>query len=265
VAVLARQTTRRCFCQVRSLSGPRSEDCLLANANVFIVAGFDPLTSLTAVVHYMLVDRGQYRRLTDEVRGAFSAYDPITNQELQSLRCLYSVLEEGLRLHTPAAFGLPRISPGAMVDGRWIPRGVGSPPISLLPNKNQLTLSPPSLPDNGTDSLLLHDTLAAVLLSSAGFHPERWLPSTHVLYDANFASDSRSAFRPFGMGPRGCIGKAVGYMQARVVLAKLVWYLDCELLNGDEIDWERDNTLSAIWVRPSVWIRYKPSGNEMGT
>jgi Cytochrome P450 len=102
---------------------PRSEVCLLANPNVIIVAGFDPLTSLTAVVHYMLVDGEKYRRLTDEVRGAFSAYDPITNQEPQSLRYLYSVLEEGLRLHTLAAFGLPRISPGAMVDGRWIPKG----------------------------------------------------------------------------------------------------------------------------------------------
>jgi Cytochrome P450 len=177
---------------------PRSEDCLLANANVYIVAGFDPLTSLTAVVHYMLVGREQYRRLTDEV-GAFSAYDPITNQELQSLRYLYSVLEEGLRLHTPAEFGLPPRR--AIVDGRWIPRGVGSPPISLLPNKNQLTLSLPSLPDNGTDSLLLHDTFGAIILSSAGFHPEGWLPSPPALYDAKFASDTRSAFRSFGMGP----------------------------------------------------------------
>lgn len=149
-----------------------SEDWLLANANVFIVAGFDPLTNLlTAVLYYILVDQEKYRRLTDEVRGAFSTYDQITNQELQGLRYLHGVLEEGLRLHTPAAFGLPRISPGAMVDGRWIPKGVGPPPISFLPNKNQLTLSLFSLSDNGTDSLLLHDTLVAILLSSAGIQP----------------------------------------------------------------------------------------------
>jgi hypothetical protein len=54
-------------------------------------------------------------------------------------------------------------------------------------------------------------------------------------------------------------------MQARVVLTKLVWYFDRELLNWDEIDWESDNTLNAIWVRPPVWVRYKPSGNGMGT
>lgn len=246
----------------RKSEPPPSEDWLLANANVLIVAGFDPITNLlTASLYYVLVDQEKYRRLTDEVRGAFSAYDQLTNRELQGLRYLHGVLEEGLRLHTPAAFGLPRISPGAMVDGRWIPKDVGfhslSPPHLLTWTKTK----PPSQTNVQTASYFMTHS-ERYFHRAREFHPERWLPATHTLHDTRFASDTRSALHPFGIGPRGCIGKAVGYMQARVVLAKLVWYFDSELVNGDKIDWERDNTLNAIWVRPDVWVRFTPSGGK---
>ena len=243
-----------------------SEDWLLANANVLIVAGFDPITNLlTAALYYLLLDQGKYRRLTDEVRGAFSAYDQITNRDLQGLKYLHGVLEEGLRLHTPAAFGLPRISPGAMVDGRWIPKGVGPhcrSLLNLLPLSNMNSPSPlPSQTNVQTASYFMTHS-ERYFHRAREFHPERWLPTTHAFHDTRFASDTRSAFHPFGIGPRGCIGKAVGYMQARVVLAKLVWYFDWQLLNGDDIDWERDNTLNAIWVRPDVRVRFTPRGGK---
>ena len=38
------------------------------------------------------------------------------------------------------------------------------------------------------------------------FHPERFLASTHPLYDQRFDQDVKEAFMPFSMGPRNCIG-----------------------------------------------------------
>ena len=38
------------------------------------------------------------------------------------------------------------------------------------------------------------------------FHPERWLPATHPLYDPRFERDEKEAFRPFSTGSRNCMG-----------------------------------------------------------
>lgn len=67
--------------------------------------------------------------------------------------------------------------------------------------------------------------------------------------------DKMKAFAPFSMGPRGCPGMPSAYMQARLILAKLLWKFDMELTNGPQVDWERDLKLHATWSRPHFWVR----------
>lgn len=102
-----------------------TEEWLLAQANVLIVAGFDPITNLlSAVVYYLCKSPVKTQRLAQEIREAFLSYDDINADALQNLKYLQAVLDEGLRIHTNAAFGLPRLSPGPDVDGHYIPKGV---------------------------------------------------------------------------------------------------------------------------------------------
>lgn len=102
-----------------------TEEWLLAQANVLIVAGFDPITNLlSALVYYLCRSPDKTQKLVKEIREAFSSYDEINADALQNLKYLQAVLDEGLRIHTNAAFGLPRLSPGAEVDGDYIPKGV---------------------------------------------------------------------------------------------------------------------------------------------
>lgn len=102
-----------------------TEDWLLAQANVLMVAGFDPMTNLlSCIIYYLCISPEKKGRLVDEIRQAFTTYDNISVGSLQSLKYLQAVIEEGLRIHTNAAFGLPRISPGATVDGHFVPKGV---------------------------------------------------------------------------------------------------------------------------------------------
>ncbi|KAL8919063.1 MAG: hypothetical protein Q9172_005164 [Xanthocarpia lactea] len=104
------------------------DDFLVAQANHLIVGGFDPDTNLfTGAVHYLLENPETYERLRDEIRGTFSSWEQISNDALQLLPYLHSVIEETLRLHTNGAFGLPRTSPGDTVDGRYIEKGVRLP------------------------------------------------------------------------------------------------------------------------------------------
>lgn len=110
---------------LRDGSKPPSEDWLVAQSNVLLAAGFDPLTNiLTAAVHYLCKTPRALERLCAEVRGEFSTYSEIRADKLQSQKYLQAVLDESMRIHTNAAFGLPRYSPGALVDGEYIPKGV---------------------------------------------------------------------------------------------------------------------------------------------
>jgi cytochrome P450 len=90
------------------------------------------------------------------------------------------------------------------------------------------------------------------------WHPERFLAPDHPDYDHIFDNDSKAAFKRFNVGSRGCIGMNMGWMTSRVVIAKLIWHLDWELINSNEIDWERDTRLFTMWVRPKVMVKYTP-------
>lgn len=104
-----------------------TEDWLLAQANVLIVAGFDPMTNLmNALIYYLCRSPDKLRILSAEIREAFQTCDEITPNALQAFKYLNAVIEEGLRIHTNAAFGLPRVSPGHMVDGHFVPKGASS-------------------------------------------------------------------------------------------------------------------------------------------
>lgn len=105
-----------------------SDDFLVAQANHLTVGCFGPDTDLfTAAVHYLLENPQTYDPLRDEVRGEFSSWDQMSNETLHPLPYLHAAIEEALRLHTNAAFGLPRIRSGATIDGHYIAQGVSSP------------------------------------------------------------------------------------------------------------------------------------------
>lgn len=102
-----------------------SEAWLVAQANEVVVAGFDPHTNLfTSCVYFLLKEPEKLRKLNKELRDEFSSLEDMTHDRLVKLRYLHAVIEESLRIHTNGAFGLPRTSPGALVDGHYIPKGV---------------------------------------------------------------------------------------------------------------------------------------------
>lgn len=108
-----------------------------------------------------------------------------------------AVIEEGLRIYPPVAFGLPRTSPGAKVDGHYIPAGTTvHSSIYVLAHSPKYWFKPDE------------------------FCPERWLGSDDIEYDPAFANDNKDAFKPFSQGPRVCIGINLAYMELRIILAK---------------------------------------------
>jgi cytochrome P450 len=106
-----------------------AEDWLLSQANVLIVAGFDPHTNLSSSALYFLASNPTKLEIAaSEIRDTFQTYESIKFDPLQKLKYLQAVIDESLRIHTNAAFGLPRVCPGATVDGHEIPKGVSFHP-----------------------------------------------------------------------------------------------------------------------------------------
>ena len=70
----------------------------------------------------MLKNPSVYSRLVSELS---TLPENFTDADLQKLPYLKAVIQEGLRLYTPAAASLPRTVPpeGAKLAGYWIPGG----------------------------------------------------------------------------------------------------------------------------------------------
>ncbi|KAK2615448.1 hypothetical protein N8I77_002202 [Diaporthe amygdali] len=97
-------------------------------------------------------------------------------------------LDETLRLISTNSTGFPRYSPGAVVDGHYIPKGTSTFALGRSPR-------------------YFHDPMC--------FRPERYLPSSHPLYDDAFANDARKGMHAFSLGP-----------QARLFISKVLWQFD---------------------------------------
>lgn len=98
---------------------------ILGNSETFIVAGSETTaTLLSGLTYYLSQSPEAWNRLKAEVRGSFKAEEEITMRATAALPYLFACLEEGLRMYPPAAVNPPRISPGATVNGEYIPKGV---------------------------------------------------------------------------------------------------------------------------------------------
>jgi hypothetical protein len=96
-------------------------------AGQLLLASWQPLANqFYTIILFLLKEPDVYRTLVSEVRNAFLDDEEIRIGSVagEKLRYLQACVSEGLRLHSETTDGLPRISPGAMVDGSYIPQGV---------------------------------------------------------------------------------------------------------------------------------------------
>lgn len=156
-------------------------DTIKKNAFIFILSGVETIPGyVCSALYYLLKDPHYFKRASVEVRSAFQNADQITASSAQDLAFLKVCLHEILRVSPPAVGTLPRRIPsaGAMVCGRFVPGGtsVGIHNWSVTHSK-----------EFWKDADL--------------FRPERWMGYPE------YANDKRTAFHPFGFGPRMCVAQ----------------------------------------------------------
>ncbi|CAI6236601.1 unnamed protein product [Periconia digitata] len=211
----------------------QSRDFLTKNASIFVFGHVESSAVITAAFYFLMNNPVSFQRLTREIRSEFSSSDSITDEALRQFPWLDAVINETMRLHTNVPYGLPRISPGASVDGDYISKGCVVSSSAFATTHSSRYFAKPW-----------------------EYRPERWLPSTHEYYEEVFSSDDRKAFRPFGLGARKCIGQSVAMLMMRMVLAKLCFEFDLEMTNKGEVEWNRDLRLFSLWRKPTVRARF---------
>ncbi|KAH8597607.1 cytochrome P450, partial [Bisporella sp. PMI_857] len=164
-------------------------------------AGYGPMSDwFYATLIHLLEEVESYKPLTEEIRNAFTSYNDITSGSLASLQYLHACLEESLRVFPSNSTGLPRLNPGAVVDGHYVPGGVRASPYDYM-------------------SFFFYYTMFAFGRSP---RPQRWLASSHPLYDSKYAKDDLKGQYPFSIGPRHCLGKELAWMEGMLFLAKVL-------------------------------------------
>lgn len=90
------------------------------------VAGYDPIQITLNAVFFLVKEPNAHKILVHEIRDAFQTYDSINADVLAGLKYFHAVVSETMRVHITNGTGMPRISPGAIVDGVYIPKGVSA-------------------------------------------------------------------------------------------------------------------------------------------
>ncbi|OBS16941.1 hypothetical protein FPOA_12492 [Fusarium poae] len=200
---------------------------LREQAKILLLAGSETTaTFLSGVTYFLLKNPDTLARLQTEIRKSFSSSREITGESTSGLTYLNAVIEEGLRLFPPAPFGLPRVCPGATINGLFIPKGT-------IVSVDTYTVS--------------HD--ARNFHQPNNFIPDRWIDRKWKV--------NRDASRPFSLGPRGCLGMNLAYLEARMTLASLIYAYDLELVN-QAIDWFSHVTFQTVWKKPPLMVRFHP-------
>jgi cytochrome P450 len=100
---------------------------MLSNSATLIQAGSETTATLLSGALFLLVNHpGKMQKLVDELTTAFASDKDMTIENTDRLPYLAAVLEESLRLYSPAVPSFPRQVPkdGATIDGGYVPAGV---------------------------------------------------------------------------------------------------------------------------------------------
>ncbi|KAK3937135.1 cytochrome P450 [Diplogelasinospora grovesii] len=185
---------------------------LWSEAVFFFPAGGDTTsTALSALFFYLSRNPEAYRKLADEVRGAFTSGAEIRGgPQLAGCRYLRACVDEALRMSPPVSGTLWRELCSSESEEPFIVDGYVVPPGTQV----------------GVNIYTLHHN-EEYFPEPFVFSPERWLTE-----DEDALKAMNAAFAPFSIGARSCAGKPMAYLESSLVVAKTLWYFDFDTALG---------------------------------
>ncbi|RDL36248.1 Uncharacterized protein BP5553_06860 [Venustampulla echinocandica] len=210
---------------------------IIVNGATFIAAGSETLSNLlSGLVAQLLYNPAKCEKLRHEIRSSFTKSEEINHDQTITLPYLNACIEEALRLKPPVGEGLLRRVPkeGATIDGYSIPGGTS------------VSVDPWAASHNEGNFRDCDD-----------FVPERWLADK----EHYFAGDKRKAAQPFSLGPQGCLGKQLAYMEMRLIMCHLLWNFNIKSTDGawqwDSAGQMKNLRIYVVWEKPPLNVRLK--------
>lgn len=76
-----------------------------------------------------------------------------------------------------------------------------------------------------------------------------------------YGEDIKKAAQPFSLGPRGCIGRNLTYVELRLILGALLWNFDLEFADGAPL-WDPKGEFAGLkayntWEKSPLMVRLK--------
>ncbi|EON68661.1 hypothetical protein W97_07919 [Coniosporium apollinis CBS 100218] len=186
---------------------------LVSECTLLIVAGSDTSsTTLAAAFFYLAKNPHAHQRLADEICKTFRSLDDIQGgAELNGCAYLRASIDEALRLSPPVGGAPWREAQrgGANVDGHRVPAGY----------------------DAGVGTYAMHHS-PQYYPRPFDYCPERWLGEGS--WTPESVQKAKSAFHPFSLGPRGCPGKSLAYLEISLALERTLFLYDFRFANPDD-------------------------------
>lgn len=182
-----------------------------SESSLLIVAGSDTTsTCLAATFFYLLHNPEAFSLAQNEIDKTFQCLEDIrSGQRLSACHYLRACINESLRLSPPVGGLMARevLTGGLEVDGHLFPKGVEIETPHYALHHDEEYYPEPFL-----------------------YKPERWLAA-----EGSEAATARSAFCPFSIGPRGCVGKTMAYHELMIVMGRVLWEFDIRLDDRSEL------------------------------
>ncbi|KAB8337298.1 hypothetical protein FH972_021599 [Carpinus fangiana] len=205
-----------------------NEKEIISNSSILILAGSETTaTALSGTTYWLLKNPNTMATLLKEIRGTFKTEAEMTMTALAGCKYLNAVLREGLRMYPPVPVGLLRKvdTHNATVAGHQVPHGCS---VSIPQYATYHSQSNWREPDR--------------------FDPDRWLHPN--------GKDRPSTFEPFSTGPRNCIGQNLAWVEMRMILARVLFNFDLELLDSS-FNPEKQQVF-VFWKKPALNVRLTP-------
>jgi cytochrome P450 len=177
---------------------------------------------MSATLFYLVRNPAALHKASDEVRRTFGDVEEIhQGPELSSCVYLRACIDEAMRMSPSVGGILPRevLSGGITVDGEFIPAG------TVI----------------GTSHYTIHHN-PAYHPEPFSYIPERWIVGSEKVssgYPKGIVTEedvalAQTAFSPFSVGPRGCIGKGLAYVEMMTTLARTLYLYDLRKAAGPD-------------------------------
>ncbi|KAF2157505.1 isotrichodermin C-15 hydroxylase [Myriangium duriaei CBS 260.36] len=198
-----------------------------SEANLMVSAGGDTTSTAMASAFYFMTKYPEtLEKATREIRSTFSSVESIRpGAELNSCTYLRGCMDESMRISPPVPSALMReaLVGGVTINGHTFRAGTDLCVPAFAIHRN-----PKYYPD------------------PLAFKPERWISSGGKDNKDESVRVAQSAFCPFSIGPRSCVGRAMGYMEMSVALARILWIMDFRRLPGDTLGQDHDGTYAML-------------------